>query len=110
MTEHEQPVAYHVPIKPMLGRAASDPVDLLANLNKEVDKTRLSAEFKYDGERSHIHFDGTRVSLFSRSCDTQNLKFWQLHEQLTKDLEGKPKFIADGEVVYVDFDGNLLPF
>ena len=43
---------YGVPIKPMAGRAAKNPKDILDSIGKSIDKTKLVADYKYDGERS----------------------------------------------------------
>ena len=68
--------SYHIPIKPMAGKAAKSPADVLLNLNAKVDRNRLTAEFKYDGERTQLHWHEGELSMFSRNCDTQSLKFW----------------------------------
>ena len=36
----------------MAGRAAKNPKDILDSLGKSIDKTKLVADYKYDGERS----------------------------------------------------------
>jgi ATP-dependent DNA ligase len=71
LTELDSSAIYHIPIKPMLGRPAKNPAHVLETLNKKVDQSRLCADFKYDGERTQIHYcaDG-KLSLFSRNCDT----------------------------------------
>jgi ATP-dependent DNA ligase len=43
---------YDVPVKSMLGRAARDAEDVIKVLGKKVNHKRLSADFKYDGERT----------------------------------------------------------
>jgi ATP-dependent DNA ligase len=48
---------YHVPIKPMTGKPAKDAADLLKSLSKKVDRAKLVADYKYDGERTQIHWD-----------------------------------------------------
>ena len=47
---------YNVPIKSMVGRAAKDAEDVLKVLGKEVDRSSLVADFKYDGERTQLHY------------------------------------------------------
>ena len=47
--------SYNVPIKCMVGRAAKDSQDVLKVLGKSVDRTKLVADFKYDGERTQLH-------------------------------------------------------
>lgn len=45
---------YNVPVKSMLGRAAKDPSEVLKmlGLSKSFKKDKVSADFKYDGERT----------------------------------------------------------
>ena len=113
LTDLPSKAMYHVPIKPMTGKPAKDAADLLKSLSKKVDRAKLVADYKYDGERTQIHWDKNKLSMFSRSCDDQKAKFWSLFKQIEelcrkKNLES---FIADGEVVYVDKeDGSILPF
>jgi ATP-dependent DNA ligase len=78
LTELDSEALYGVPIKPMLGRPAKSAKDVLASLHKSVALDRLVAEFKYDGERTQIHYSGGKVKLFSRNCDSQKDKFWQV--------------------------------
>ena len=40
----------------MVGRAAKSPKNVIEILGKNVDKERLVADHKYDGERTQIHF------------------------------------------------------
>eukprot|EP00347_Sterkiella_histriomuscorum_P002971 403366097 len=109
----------NVPLKPMLGRPAKDFEEVL-KLTSKFRKNQddyLLAEYKYDGERTQIHFDGEKVMMYSRNFDTQNQKFWRLNELLTtyfierKRLGLIDRCILDGEVVYVDNKTNkYLPF
>lgn len=48
---------YHVPIKPMTGKPSKDAADVLKSLSKKVNRGRLVADYKYDGERTQIHWD-----------------------------------------------------
>lgn len=66
----------------MIGRAAKNPQDVLESLNKKVNQKNLIAEYKYDGERTQIHWDRAKLSMFSRNCDTQETKFWDLFNQI----------------------------
>jgi len=49
-----------VPVKCMVGKASKDAKDVLKVLNKTVDKKNLVVEFKYDGERTQIHYQHDR--------------------------------------------------
>jgi ATP-dependent DNA ligase len=63
----------------MTGKPAKDAADLIKSLSKKVDRGKLTADYKYDGERTQIHWDQTSLSMFSRSCDDQKAKFWSLY-------------------------------
>ncbi len=52
LTELDCEAIYGIPIKPMLGKSGKSAEDVLESLHKNVDKRRLIAEFKYDGERT----------------------------------------------------------
>lgn len=101
----------------MLGKPARDSEEVLKLLKKYIDgEGELVAEYKYDGERTQIHFDGEQVNMFSRNFDTQNRKFWLLQEKLQeyfkhmKELGVIENCIIDGEIVYLDDKGAFLPF
>ena len=47
-----QDAIFDVPIKAMVGRAASSPANVLTELGKSIDRSRLVADYKYDGERT----------------------------------------------------------
>ena len=99
----------------MLGRAARDAQDVIKVLGKKTNQACLSADFKYDGERTQMHYhqtaSGTPLKLFSRNFELQNSKFWHIEELLRRQLaKSKHSFIVDGEVVYVDPEGKFLPF
>lgn len=52
LTELPSKAIYHVPIKPMTGKPAKDVADLIQSLSKKVNRNRLVADYKYDGERT----------------------------------------------------------
>ena len=81
----------------------------------------MVADYKYDGERTQIHFFATevhrlkRMSMFSRNFDRQNRKFWHFESLFKECISSRkttaPDFIIDGELVYLDTrTGNMLPF
>ena len=107
---------YNVPIKSMVGRAAKDAQDVLKVLGKDINRSNLVADFKYDGERTQLHYShqrsGTLLKMFSRACDLQNSKFWHIEGLLKERLPPSTTsdFIIDGEIVYVDRQNRFLPF
>lgn len=50
--------------------------------------------------------------MFSRNCDTQRDKFWQVQQQLESNFaeRGVADCILDGEIVYVDENNNFMAF
>eukprot|EP00356_Strombidium_inclinatum_P015208 CAMPEP_0170481522 /NCGR_PEP_ID=MMETSP0208-20121228/1937_1 /TAXON_ID=197538 /ORGANISM="Strombidium inclinatum, Strain S3" /LENGTH=234 /DNA_ID=CAMNT_0010754243 /DNA_START=654 /DNA_END=1358 /DNA_ORIENTATION=- len=76
----------------------------------------VTAEVKYDGERTQIHYKDGTVNLFSRNHKIQNQKFWLLKDRLELYFknqsdqaaysphrwQGLDSFILDGEVVFAD--------
>ena len=47
----QEPI-FDVPVKAMVGRPASSPSNVLEMLGKTIDRSRLVADYKYDGERT----------------------------------------------------------
>ena len=114
--DNPDPLHLNIPVSSMLGRSAKNFSDLtkFVTLNKKLTDKRVLCEYKYDGERSQIHFDGSSVNLFSRGFEIQNFKYYELHKQLEnyfKNVNAKVKnCILDGEILYKSNDGELLSF
>ncbi|CDW85574.1 dna ligase [Stylonychia lemnae] len=102
------------------GRASQDFKESLKLMDKFLEKegkNKFLAEFKYDGERTQIHFDGEKVTLYSRNFEMQDKKFQLLKNQLQQYLlERKSKgeidkCILDGEIVCISNKNNTyVPF
>jgi DNA ligase-1 len=63
-------------------------------------------EDKYDGIRGHVHKQGARLAIYSRTLDEITHRFPELHEPLLS-LNGE--FILDGEILAAR-EGRILPF
>lgn len=50
----------------MLGKAVGNADVVLTTLGKKIDPAFLAAEFKYDGERTQLHWADGNLSMFSR--------------------------------------------
>ena len=115
--EAQAPI-YDVPIKAMVGRSAKSCANVIEELGNSIDKSRLVADFKYDGERTQIHSfrskftqRGHNISLFSRNFDRQDAKFWHFKSLLAQTIGSNARdFIIDGELVYLDQSNKMLPF
>jgi DNA ligase-1 len=89
------------PVKAMLAQAGTV-TDAMAEWE------RAAVEWKYDGARVQVHYDGSSVRLFSRNMEPVTDALPEVVETVERDVDGPA--IIDGEVVAVDDDGNPLPF
>ncbi|MFB6223102.1 MAG: ATP-dependent DNA ligase LigA [Haloarcula sp.] len=72
------------------------------------DWDRAAVEWKYDGARVQVHFDGEDARLFSRNMEEVTDPLPEVVDTVESTLD-RPA-ILDGEVVAVDDDGDPLPF
>ncbi|GAB3025043.1 ATP-dependent DNA ligase LigA [Natronobiforma cellulositropha] len=73
-----------------------------------TDWERTAVEWKYDGARIALHYDGERAWVFSRNMEDVTAALPEVVEFAEAHLE-RPA-ILDGEVVAVDEAGDPLPF
>ncbi len=69
----------------------------------------IICEEKYDGERVQVHYDGKKITLFSRRLSDISNQFPDVSSAL-KDVIESDKFIVEGEIVPISEDETLLPF
>ena len=67
-----------------------------------------AVEWKFDGARVQVHYDGSEVSLFSRNMEDVTDPLPEVVEAVERAADVPA--ILDGEVVAVDDDGAPLPF
>jgi len=72
------------------------------------DWGRAVVEWKYDGARVQVHYDGDSVSLYSRNMEDVTDPLPEIVSFVEANLDSPA--ILDGEVVAVDDDGDPLPF
>jgi len=72
------------------------------------DWGEAAVEWKFDGARVQVHYDGADLRLFSRNMADVTGALPEVVEALAEALEAPA--ILDGEVVAVDEDGNPRPF
>jgi DNA ligase-1 len=72
------------------------------------DWTEVGVEWKYDGARVQVHYDGETTSLFSRNMEDVTDPLPEIVDSVENTLT-EPA-ILDGEVVAVDDQGDPLPF
>lgn len=106
------------PIQPMLANPASS-FDQVSEFVKDKDGTTLAAimEWKYDGVRAQIHWNGSSLKIFSRHLLDCTDQFSEIENFLkAAKAGGVGNFILDAEVVAVSSDDRLdsgvrlLPF
>lgn len=84
---------FGLPSRVMLGRAAKSADEVVQMFTTKGYKQAV-VDFKYDGERTQIHYDPNevkdkKVRMFSRNFESQDAKFSRLKQQLEEILEGK---------------------
>ena len=89
------------PVKAMLAQAGT----VTAALD---DWGTAAVEWKYDGARVQVHYDGETVRLFSRNMEDVTDPLPEIVTAVEETLDAPA--ILDGEVVAVDGDGDPLPF
>jgi DNA ligase-1 len=95
----------HTPIKPMLGTITRSLDDMLAKFSGRS----FTVEYKYDGQRAQIHYDGGRVEIFSRHLENMTSKYPDLVSLIPSICgPGIESFILEGEVVAVDQSTGAL--
>jgi DNA ligase-1 len=72
------------------------------------DWEEAAVEWKYDGARVQVHYDGETVALFSRNMEDVTDALPEVVESVEATLDAPA--ILDGEVVAVDEEGDPLPF
>ncbi|WP_435154382.1 ATP-dependent DNA ligase LigA [Haladaptatus sp. DFWS20] len=88
------------PVQAMLAQAGTvtDALD---------DWVNVGVEWKFDGARVQIHYDGDEVRVFSRNMEEVTDALPEIVEYTHENLEAPA--IVDGEIVAMD-DGEPLPF
>ncbi|MBV0923155.1 ATP-dependent DNA ligase [Halomicroarcula limicola] len=72
------------------------------------DWEEAAVEWKYDGARVQVHFDGESATLFSRNMEDVTDPLPEIVATVEESLDAPA--ILDGEVVAVDDAGDPLPF
>jgi len=108
-------------------RARDGAVDALAGLHLQVgrpvqamlaqtgtvtdalaDWERVAVEWKFDGARVQVHYDGEEIHLFSRNMADITDPLPEIADRLAMDMDAPA--ILDGEVVAIDEHGDPRPF
>lgn len=92
------------PFRFMLAETIVAPEEAFADRGE--DAPALVVEDKYDGIRAQVHFDGSRLAVFTRTLDEITASFPDLHGALRALA---PRYIIDGEIVAWE-SGRAIPF
>jgi DNA ligase-1 len=96
-----------------LGLEVGRPVDAMLAQAGSVSEAlgdwgSAAVEWKYDGARVQVHYDGEDVAIFSRNTEDVTDPLPEVVEFVERALDAPA--ILDGEVVAVADDGSPLPF
>jgi len=98
-----------VPVSPMLAKPTTGVHEVL----EKFTDTEFTCEYKYDGERAQLHYEGGKLKIFSRNAEDNTEKYPEIRtEILPKSLrETTENVVLDGEVVAYDRETKqILPF
>jgi DNA ligase-1 len=94
-------VQIHVPVRMMLAQVAE-------GVKEALDEMKVAAvEWKFDGSRVQVHWDGKKVTIYSRRLENVTNALPEMVEEIKKCI--KPNVILDGEIIAVK-DGRPMPF
>jgi len=91
------------PIRMMLAERLPNAEAIMKKLGRHI------AEYKYDGERIQVHFDGEQFWVYSRRIENITHQYPDLLEAFRAHLK-KPYILEAEAVVYDPDTGELLPF
>lgn len=95
-----------VPVEPMLAQ----PTKGMDEVSKRLEGCTYTSEFKYDGERAQIHYDGNKVMIFSRNQENYTSKYPDVATNLSLafDHSAIHSFILDAEAVAYDREEDKI--
>ncbi len=91
------------PIRMMLAERLPSPEMIMKKLGRHI------AEYKYDGERIQVHYDGERFWIYSRRIENITHQYPDLLEAFREHLK-KPYILEAEAVVHDPVTGEPLPF
>lgn len=94
-------IQIHVPVRMMLAQVAE-------GVKEALDEMKVAAvEWKFDGSRVQVHWDGKKVTIYSRRLENVTNALPEIVEEIKRCI--KPNVILDGEIIAVK-DGRPMPF
>lgn len=91
----------HIPVRMMLAQVAESAESAINEMKK------AAVEWKFDGSRVQVHWDGKKVTLYSRRLENVTNALPEMVEEIKNYI--KPNVILDGEIIAVK-DGRPMPF
>lgn len=97
-----------IPLKPMLAHPTKGVQEVLQRL----EGSKFTCEYKYDGERAQIHYDGSKIFIYSRNQENNTEKYPDIVKLIPEIVSHSIKsFILDCEAVAYDLEEKqILPF
>ncbi|MEM3505037.1 MAG: ATP-dependent DNA ligase, partial [Archaeoglobaceae archaeon] len=89
-----------IPVRMMLAQVAE-------SFDEAIENGNVAIEWKFDGSRVQIHWDGKVLKIYSRRLENVTNALPEIAEEVKKCV--KPSVILDGEVIAVK-DGKPMPF
>ncbi len=94
-------VQLYIPVRMMLAQVAEGFEEAMNEMGT------AAVEWKFDGSRVQVHWDGKKVTIYSRRLENVTNALPEIVEDIKRSV--KPNVILDGEVIAVK-DGRPMPF
>lgn len=107
-----------IPVNPMFANPATTIEEVLETFllptapasTDPSPEPRLTAEFKYDGMRAQIHFDGTNVSIFSRHLENISDRFPDVADAVRQAAGGDATAASSPYALSYMLDAELVAY
>lgn len=94
-------IELHIPVRMMLAQVAESIDEVVREMGN------VAVEWKFDGSRVQVHWDGNKLTIFSRRLENVTKALPEIVSEIKSNVKGG--VILDGEVIAVK-DGKPMPF